>query len=452
MKNSANILIIDDEKIALKNLSHILEKEGYSILPIQFPKKALEILETHEPDLVITDLKMPEVSGLQILKKTKELYPYTEVILITGHASIDTAVESMKLGAYYYLEKPYKLEEVRKITKEALTKRSLILENQKLKQELKESSILEQIKGKSPAIKKVIATIKQVAKSNSNILIIGESGTGKELIAKAIHELSPRSQQPFVAFNCGSLTEELIANELFGHEAGAFTGATSLKKGLIEIAHKGTLFLDEIGDMPLSQQVKLLRVIQEKEILRVGGTKPIKVDVRFIAATHRDLQVEIQQGNFRQDLFYRLNVISIALPPLSERKDDIPILANYFLAQKSKEQNKEIHGFSVEAMKLLKHYSWPGNIRELENVIERAVTLSNADIITEDDLPEYIKSIDIIIYHKDFSEIPSLEEVEKRYIKWVLEKCNFNKTRASKIIGIDRVSLWRKLKKYKLNN
>ncbi|MDQ7032389.1 MAG: sigma-54 dependent transcriptional regulator [Desulfonauticus sp.] len=451
MSLKATILIIDDERIALKNLSYFLEKEGYQVISFQSPQKALKYLETSEPDLVITDLKMPDISGLQLLKKTKELHPLTEVIVITGYATINTAVAAMKEGAYYYLEKPYKLEKIRKIVQEALLKRHLVLENQRLKQELKENTVLQQIKGESPEIKKVISIIKQVANSNSNVLITGESGTGKELVAKAIHALSPRNNKPFVAFNCGALTEELIANELFGHESGAFTGATSVKKGLIEMANQGTLFLDEIGDMPISQQIKILRVIQEKEILRVGGTKPIKIDVRFIAATHKNLRQETNQGNFRQDLFYRLNVISINLPALRERKEDIPLLANYFLVKKSQEQGKNIQGFSVQAMYLLRQYSWPGNIRELENVIERAVTLNTSGIISKNDLPDYINSIDITVYNNASQEIPSLEEIEKRYISWILEKCNFNKTKAAKIIGIDRVSLWRKLKKYNLN-
>lgn len=446
------ILIIDDEKIALKNLEHLLLKDDYKIVSISNPKKALSFLEKTEPSLVITDLKMPEIDGLTILKKTKELYPYTEVILITGYASVDTAVEAMKIGAYNYIEKPYKIDKIRNIVREALKKRDLILENIRLKQEISKESILNKIKGESPQIKNIIRTIEQIAPTDTNVLITGESGTGKELIARAIHELSNRRNHPFIAFNCGSFSEELIANELFGHEKGAFTGANSAKKGLIEEANKGTLFLDEIGDMPLSQQVKLLRVIQEKEILRVGGTKPIKIDVRFIAATHRNLQEEIEQGNFRQDLFFRLNVIAINLPPLRERKEDIPILANYFLVQKNLEQQKDIKGFAPDTIKFLKNYSWPGNIRELENVVERMVTLTKKDLITPEDLPSYLKGMDIVIYNKEPSEIPSLEEVEKKYIYWVLEQCNFNKTKAAKLIGIDRVSLWRKLKKYNLES
>ncbi|KUJ96080.1 MAG: CheY-like receiver, AAA-type ATPase and DNA-binding domain-containing response regulator [Desulfonauticus sp. 38_4375] len=444
------ILIIDDEKIALKNLEHILNKDSYKVIAIDNPKKALQFLEKSEPDIVITDLKMPEIDGISILRKVKELYPNTEVILLTGYATVDTAVKAMKIGAYNYVEKPYNIDKIRSIVKEAITKRNLILENIKLKNELSKENILSKIKGESPQIKSVLKTIEQVAPTNTNILITGESGTGKELIARAIHELSPRKNYPFIAFNCGAFTEELIANELFGHEKGAFTGAYSFKKGLIEEANKGTLFLDEIGDMPLSQQVKLLRVIQEKELLRVGATKPVKIDVRFIAATHRNLQEEIEEGNFRQDLFFRLNVISITLPPLRERKEDIPILANYFLVKKTQEQQKNIKGFDPETIKFLKTYTWPGNIRELENVIERMVALSQNEILAPDDLPGYLKGMDIIIYNKDSSDIPSLEEVEKKYIYYVLEQCNFNKTKAAKLIGIDRVSLWRKLKKYNL--
>jgi transcriptional regulator with PAS, ATPase and Fis domain len=279
-------------------------------------------------------------------------------------------------------------------------------------------------------------------------LIYGESGTGKELAAKAIHHLSPRSEKRFVAFNCGSFTEELMAHELFGHEKGAFTGAVQKKDGLLQTADGGTVFLDEIGDMPLSMQVKLLRVIQEKELLRVGGVDPLSVDVRFIAATHRDLLETVQKGVFRQDLYYRLNVIALRLPPLTERVDDIPLLVYHFLAQKSRAMKKEIDAIQPEAMNLLSRYSWPGNVRELENVMERAVALENGSVIRVADLPDYIHNVTIETYRHTPSEIPTLEDQEKRYIQWVLEKNGGNKSKAAKIMGIDRVSLWRKLKRY----
>jgi transcriptional regulator with PAS, ATPase and Fis domain len=279
-------------------------------------------------------------------------------------------------------------------------------------------------------------------------LILGESGTGKELAARAIHHLSRRSAKRFVAFNCGSFTDELMANELFGHERGAFTGAVQEKKGLLQTADGGTVFLDEIGDMPMSMQVKLLRVIQEKELLRVGGVDPLPVDVRFVAATHRDLQQDVKSGHFRQDLYYRLNVIALRLPPLTDRSDDIPLLVNHFLVQKSRSMQKDISTIEPQAMDLLCRYSWPGNVRELENIMERAVALENGPVIRVADLPDYIDNLTIETYRHTPSEIPSLEDQEKRYIQWVLDKSDGNKTKAAKIMGIDRVSLWRKLKRY----
>ena len=294
----------------------------------------------------------------------------------------------------------------------------------------------------------MLETIQQISPSDTNVLIYGESGTGKELAAKAIHHLSLRSEKRFVAFNCGSFSDELMANELFGHEKGAFTGAVQEKKGLLQTADGGTVFLDEIGDMPMSMQVKLLRVIQEKELLRVGGVDPFPVDVRFIAATHRDLQQDVQSGHFRQDLYYRLNVIALRLPPLTERIDDIPLLVNHFLAQKSRTMKKTIEAIEPQALDLLGRYSWPGNVRELENIMERAVALENGPLIRVADLPDYVHNLTIETYRHTPSDIPSLEDQEKRYIQWVLEKSDGNKSKAAKIMGIDRVSLWRKLKRY----
>jgi len=295
-------------------------------------------------------------------------------------------------------------------------------------------------------------TINQIAPSDINVLILGESGTGKELVARSIHQLSLRSEKKFIAFNCGSFTEDLMANELFGHEKDAFTGATKAKSGLIKLADGGSIFLDEIGDMPLTMQVKLLRVIQEKEILPVGGEKPISVDVRFIAATHRDLKEDVEKGHFRQDLFYRLNVITIKLPSLSNRDGDIPLLAYHFLTQKCEAMKKDVKSITRESMELLCQYTWPGNIRELENVIERAVALASGPEIQVGDLPEYISNLSVETYRRHDSEFPTLEEQEKNYIKWVLNKCDGNKTKAAKIMGIDRVSLWRKIKRLKLDS
>jgi len=442
------ILIVEDEDIARKNLEHILDKMGYRVKSVNSGNRAVELLESVHFDLVLTDLKMKDVDGMEVLRKTKELQPYTEVIMITGYATVDTSVQAMLDGAYYYIAKPFKIDELRKIAQEALLKRRLRLENLQLREILKKKQEVPFIVGKSTAMTKVQKTVLQIAPSDINVLITGESGTGKELIARAIHNLSPRSENRFVAFNCGSFTEELMANELFGHEKDAFTGATKAKAGLIKVADGGTVFLDEIGDMPLSMQVKLLRVIQEREVLPVGGENPVPVDVRFIAATHRDLKEDVEKGHFRQDLYYRLNVITIHSPPLTDRDGDIPLLVHHFLAQKSQAMGKEVHNIDRECMDLLCQYSWPGNVRELENVVERAVALENGTCILPDDLPENFHNLSIEIYRRASSEIPTLEEQEKKYIEWVLEKCEGNKTKAAKIMGIDRVSLWRKVKRY----
>ena len=444
----ASILVVEDENIARRNLEHILKKEGYEVIATGSGAKALDLLRHRDFDLVLTDLKMEKVDGMQVLEKSRELHPYTEVIMITGYATVDSAVAAMKEGAYHYIAKPYKIDEIRQIVGQALMKRRLQLENRELRESLKKAQPVPFIVGKSKAITQVLETIQQISSSDTNVLIFGESGTGKELAAKAIHHLSPRSEKRFVAFNCGSFSDELMANELFGHEKGAFTGAVQEKKGLLQTADGGTVFLDEIGDMPMTMQVKLLRVIQEKELLRVGGVDPFPVDVRFLAATHRDLQQDVQSGHFRQDLFYRLNVIALRLPPLTDRIDDIPLLVNHFLAQKSRSMKKQIEAIEPQAMDLLCRYSWPGNVRELENIMERAIALENGPLIRVADLPDYVHNLTIETYRHTPSDIPSLEDQEKRYIQWVLEKSNGNKSKAAKIMGIDRVSLWRKLKRY----
>jgi len=449
MQASENsILVVEDENIARRNLEHILKKEGHEVITTDSGAKALDLLLRRDFDLVLTDLKMEKVDGMQVLEKTRELHPYTEVIMITGYATVDSAVAAMKEGAYHYIAKPYRIDEIRQIVRQALMKRRLQLENLALKDSLKKAQPVPFIVGKSKAITQVLKTIQQISSSDTNVLIYGESGTGKELVAKAIHHLSARSEKRYVAFNCGSFTEDLMANELFGHEKGAFTGAVQKKNGLLQTAAGGTVFLDEIGDMPMSMQVKLLRVIQEKELLRVGGVDPLPVDVRFIAATHRDLQEAVQKKFFRQDLYYRLNVIALRLPPLTERVDDIPLLVNHFLARKSRAMQKGIDAIQPEAIDLLCRYSWPGNVRELENIMERAVALVNGPMIRVADLPDYIHNVTIETYRHTPSDIPTLEDQEKRYIQWVLEKNGGNKTKAAKIMGIDRVSLWRKLKRY----
>ncbi|MEJ2097934.1 MAG: sigma-54 dependent transcriptional regulator [Deltaproteobacteria bacterium] len=446
--DEASILVVEDETIARNNLVHILEKQGYAVTAAESGTKALNLLATQTFDLVLTDLKMDKVDGMAVLAESRRRHPLSEVIILTGYATVDSAVSALKAGAYHYIAKPYKIDAIRKIVSEALIKRRLQLENLELKESLKSGRTKPMIVGQSPAMQNVLKTVERIAPSGANVLLFGESGTGKELVARAIHDLSDRARHRFVAVNCGSFSETLMANELFGHEKGAFTGADQAKEGLLETASGGTVFLDEIGDMPLPMQIQLLRVIQEREMLRVGGTKPVFVDVRFIAATHRDLQQDVQAGHFRQDLYYRLNVIAIRLPPLAEREDDIPLLANFFLARKRSAMQKEIRSIEPEAMALLCQYGWPGNVRELENTIERAVAMAEGDTVRTADLPPHINQLAIETYRQPTGEIPTLAEMEKRYILWMLEKFDGNKTQAATAMGIDRVSLWRKLKRY----
>jgi DNA-binding NtrC family response regulator len=446
--SEASILVVEDETIARNNLVHILQKEAYTVTAAASGAEALELLKTRTFDLVVTDLKMENVDGMAVLAESRRRHPLTEVIVITGYATVNSAVAALKAGAYHYLAKPYKIDAVRKIVSEALIKRRLQLENLQLRETLKTAGSEPLIVGQSEAMQAVLKTVHRIAPSDANVLIFGESGTGKELIARTIHHLSGRAAKRFVAFNCGSFSDALMANELFGHEKGAFTGADRAKAGLLETASGGTVFLDEIGDMPPTMQIQLLRVIQEREMLRVGGTTPVAVDVRFIAATHRDLQHDVQEGHFRQDLFFRLNVIAIRLPPLAERHGDIPLLANYFLGLKRTAMHKEIKSIDPEALELLNQYSWPGNVRELENIIERSVALAEGDIIRPGDLPPFIHQLSIETYRQPSGEIPTLEEVERRYLLWVLDKHNGNKTQAASTMGIDRVSLWRKLKRF----
>jgi DNA-binding NtrC family response regulator len=450
MQNTAKILIVDDEKVALKNLEHIMKKEGYEVVGTQSGPNALKLLEEQQFDVVLTDLKMEKVDGMQILKKCRDLYEDAEVVIITGYATLESAVQTMKHGAFYYVAKPFKLDEVRKVVKEAVEKVRLKMENRQLREHINKFQGKAKIVTEDVNMQRLLDTALQIAPTDCNIIITGESGTGKELFARYIHACSQRAEGPFFAINCGAFTEELLSNEIFGHEKGAFTGAQTLKKGLIEMASDGTLFLDEITEMPASMQVKLLRVIQEKEVLRVGSTEPLKVDVRFIAATNRDIQEAIKSGDFRQDLYFRLNVVSLHIPPLSERKDDIPLLSYFFLKKYAALMKKDVTEISQDVLALLMSYDFPGNVRELENVIERGVALTNGNTIEVAHLPEDLKELSIRIFRKKEGKIPSLEEQEKAYIKWVLKEVGDNKTVAAQILGIDRVSLWRKLKKYGL--
>jgi DNA-binding NtrC family response regulator len=452
MQQDARILIIDDEKIALRNLEHVMKKEGYTVVSTQSGQNALKLLEEESFDVVLTDLRMEKVDGMQILKRCHELYPDTEVIMITGFATLETAVETMKHGAFYYISKPFKLDEVRKVVKEAVEKVRLKNENRQLREQIENFQGKVKIITQDVKIQKLLETARQIAPTDCNVLLSGESGTGKELFARYIHYSSNRTEGPFFAINCGAFTEELLSNELFGHEKGAFTGATTMKKGLTEMASGGTLFLDEITEMPPSMQVKLLRVIQEKEVLRLGATEPVKVDVRFIAATNRDIQAAIKAGDFRQDLYYRLNVVLLHIPPLSERKEDIPLLSYYFLKKYSMLMKKNITEISPDVIAVLMNYDFPGNVRELENIIERGVALSTLGSIEIIHLPEDLRELNIRTFRRKEGKIPSLEDQEMSYINWVLAEVGGNKTLAAQILGIDRVSLWRKLKKYGLDN
>jgi DNA-binding NtrC family response regulator len=448
MQNHIKILVVDDERIAVKNLEHILKKEGYAVAGTGSGSNALRMLEEQQFDVVLTDLRMEKVDGLQILKKCQELQPDTEVIMITGYATLESAVDAMKKGAFHYIAKPFKLDLVRNVVKEAAEKVRLKRENRELRDQIENFQGKVKIISQDPGMQRLLDTAKQIAPSDCNVLLTGESGTGKELLARYVHFHSTRAEGPFFAINCGAFTEELLSNELFGHEKGAFTGALATKRGLVEMASGGTLFLDEITEMPPSMQVRLLRVIQEREVLRVGGTDPINVDVRFVAATNRDIHDALKNGAFRHDLYFRINVVSLYILPLSERRDDIPILSYYFLKKYTAMMKKEIREISPEVIAILQGYDFPGNVRELENIIERGVALANGHAIEIAHLPEDLKVISIKTFRKKDSKIPSLEDQEMAYIQWVLKEVGDNKTTAAQILGIDRVSLWRKLKKY----
>lgn len=448
MEANGKILVVDDEKVTLKNLERAMKKEGYEVVGTHSGVSALKILDREEFDLVLTDLRMEQVDGMQILTRCRELYPDSEVILITAYASLPSAIESMKKGAYYYISKPFKLDEVRKVVREAFEKVKLKRENAQLREQIETFKGKVKIVSQDPGMNRLLETARQIAPTDCNVIISGESGTGKELFARYIHANSGRAEGPFFAINCGAFTESILTSELFGYEKGAFTGASGMKRGLIEMASKGTLFLDEITEMDTSMQVKLLRVIQEREVLRLGATEPVKVDVRFIAATNRDIKDSIKTGHFREDLYFRLNVVSFVIPPLSERRDDIPLLSYFFLKKFSALMKKDVTEISTEVMSILMSYDFPGNVRELENIIERGVALTSGKVIDANHLPEDLRELSIRTFRRKEGKIPSLEEQETSYIQWVLKEVGGNKTAAAQTLGIDRVSLWRKLKKY----
>ncbi len=451
-ESTITILLVDDEVINLQNVGHFLEQQGFEVTTAASGNEALGLLNQSHFDLVITDLKMGDIDGVQVMKTAKELHPEIEVIIVTGYATVNSAVDAMAQGAFYYLPKPIKLKELHALVLRAMEKTMLRREISRLKQRIKAQQGTTQFIGRNPEILKLKDSIAHFAQLDCNILITGETGTGKELVARTIYELSPRADKRFLPINCGVMTEELMANELFGHEKDAYTDAGGLHSGLLESANGGVVLFDEIGEMPLNMQVKLLRVLQEKKIIRVGGTKEIPIDVRLLAATNRDLKKEIEKGTFRQDLYYRLNVVTLHIPPLRNRKDDIPLLVNYFLAKYSlpKRTTKSI---SQDALRRLHEYNYPGNARELENIIERSLALCDDTEITVHHLPSDLsKSPQLSLPTiQETKPSRSLEENEREYILSVLKSVDGNKTQAAKIIGIDRVSLWRKLKKYEHN-
>jgi DNA-binding NtrC family response regulator len=450
--SKGRVLIVDDERVAVRNLEHVMKKEGYEVVATQSGGNALAHLEAQPFDVVLTDLRMEKVDGMQILRRCRETSPDTEVIVITGFATLESAVDAMKHGAYYYIAKPFRLDEVRKVVAEAIEKIRLRRENRALREQVDSFQGKVRIITQDGEMQRLLSLARQVAPTDCNVLITGESGTGKELFARYLHHHSHRADRPFIAMNCGAFNEELLANELFGHVKGAFTGAQADKQGLLAAADGGTLFLDEVTEMSPAMQVKLLRVIQEREVLPLGATATLKVDVRFVAATNRNLQEMMKSGEFRQDLWFRLNVVNLHIPPLSHRREDVPLLAYHFLGKCAARMNKPVREISAEAMSILKAYDFPGNVRELENIIERGVAIATGSTIETAYLPDTLRELSTRSFRKKEGRLPSLEEQERDYIRWVLQEAGNNQTLAAQILGIDRVSLWRKLKRYELEN
>ncbi len=444
------ILLLDDDKNTLEGLKIALDGGDYNLLSTESPLEALQLMDDEPVDLLLSDLRMPEMNGLDLIKKVKSKHPETTVILLTAYGSIETAVEAMRLGAFDFLTKPVNLDAVEFAIKRALNSKQIQEENKSLREALDKRYGFENIIGLSQPMKEVFETVRQVAPSKANVLIEGESGTGKELIARAVHQQSPRKTKPFVAVHCASLAEGLLESELFGHEKGAFTGASNRKPGRFELADGGTLFLDEISEIDLKTQVKLLRVLQEKTFERLGGTESIKVDVRLIAATNKKLETRVKEGRFREDLYYRLKVISIDLPPLRERREDIPLLVKAFIKEFSKENNRSNLTISSKALEILNSHSWPGNVRELRNCIESMVVLAQNSALTPKDIPLPIREATLGNPALELQKGTTLEEAEKRLIANALSESNHNKTLAAKALGISRRTLHRKLNEYNI--
>jgi len=445
------MFIVDDNEKIRHSLASFFSDKGHEVIECSSGEEALENFQEAEADLVITDFQMEGISGLDLLRRIKEKFPLTQVMLITAFGTVERAVEAMRRGAFDYLLKPFSLIEMETKVEKALEQRRLLTENRYYRETIQKS--MGTIIGQSPKMQQVYRLIEKIAPTTTPVLVLGETGTGKELVAKEIHNKSPRAERPFIAINCGAIPENLIEAELFGYEKGAFTGATTSKKGRFEMADGGTLFLDEIGELPIHLQVKLLRFIQEQELERVGGTKTIKVNSRLIAATHRNLKQEVQEKRFREDLYYRIRVVEICLPSLRERGDDIKELSAHFLGKHNRELHKNVH-FPPEIVDLFLAYSWPGNVRELENIVERAVVLADSDIIQIEDLPSELHSIPA-------SEEPTspsgakgmterIEAMEQEMIRKTMEEVDGNQTKAAKRLGLHRSSLQYKLRKYGL--
>ena len=444
----ANILLIDDETIALSNLTHVLQREGYAVTACKSGEDGLAAIQKNAFDLVLTDLKMPGIDGIEVLRHIRATTPDVPVIMITGHATLDSAVEAMKAGAYHYIAKPFRLAEAREVVRGALEMRRIRHENSELKLRIEELSGQTTIITQDLGMQRLLETARKLANTGCSVVIQGETGTGKELLARFIHQNSRRAQGAFVAFNCGALHEELAASELFGHEKGAFTGALARKIGLIEAAEGGTLLLDEVAELPLLMQVKLLRVLQEWELLRVGSIEPVKVDVRVVAASNRDLKAAVEAGQMRNDLYFRLNVVTLTLPPLRERRDDIPLLAYYLLRKYASLMDRPVQEITTDAMQQLVEYDYPGNVRELSNFVERGVALAQGDSLGIEHLPQHLGALTVRVFKPAMATTPAtLESQEAEHIRHVLELTGGNRSEAARMLGIDRVSLWRKLKK-----
>ncbi len=441
MNSNVGILIVDDEPVVRDSLGKWFEEEGYTVETASSARDALLKLPRQRWDLAVVDIKMPGMDGLDLQRKMHEIDPELTIVIMTGYASVETAVRALKDGAYDYITKPFDPDDLAHLIRKALEHRRMKDENVRLRQSLEEIQAAELV-GQSPAMQKVGEMIRTVAPNDTTVLITGESGTGKELVARAVHNLSPRRFMPMVVIHCGALTETLLESELFGHEKGAFTGAQYRKKGKFEVAEGGTVFLDEISDISLRTQTDLLRVLQEKEVTRVGGTQAIKVDFRVVAATNKDLESLVKEGTFRPDLFYRLNVFGIRVPPLRERREDIPLLVDHFIRKYSQVMNKRFTSVSKPALGLLMDYDWPGNVRELENAIERAMVIGREPEIQAPDFPLQNAPA------AQPSPGETLEDVERAHILKTLEDSHWNQSRAARILKIDRVTLYNKIKKY----